>query len=314
MDAIKAVFDSRNAESHLSPQVIPGRMAPIVLAMRTGGVDIVEVCGPFSDFIADSPVIQGTNLIALQNRVDYATILGQVKDARSKDLAVPVLVMGHYNPILAHGENKAPEEALGFRENCTSAGTVTSLHRLSYLTSIVDSFISIVSRGSWAANFLMSSLVLAHTPQCPYLDAVVEVGADSVAVGSRIVSSLANQAPQVVENFRRGLLTPLRWSSKLAIPLPHCRRNISTDWNDASSTALWPVRLPPTFWAEFENHYGYTNRPSKLPVYFAEILTGYANGTQTWLKREDLNRTGSHKTNNAVGQMHICPLSLNFFG
>lgn len=97
-------------------------MAPIVLAMRTGGVDIVEVCVPFSDFIADSPVIQGTNLIALQNRVDYATILGQVKDARSKDLAVPVLVMGHYNPILAHGENKAPEEALRFRENCTSAG------------------------------------------------------------------------------------------------------------------------------------------------------------------------------------------------
>ncbi|KAI6141851.1 mutant tryptophan synthase [Pisolithus tinctorius] len=57
----------------------------------------------------------------------------------------------------------------------------------------------------------------------------------------------------------------------------------------------------PMFWDEFESHYGYMNRPSK--PYFAESLTKYANGAQIWLKREDLNHTGSHKINNAVRQV-----------
>ncbi|KAI5994319.1 tryptophan synthase alpha chain-domain-containing protein [Pisolithus albus] len=108
--------------------------------MQAGGADIIEVGVPFSDPIADGPAIQETNLIALQNGVDYAMILRQVKEARSKGLTVPVLLMGYYNPILAYGEDKAvqdareagangfimvdlpPEEALGFREKCTNVG------------------------------------------------------------------------------------------------------------------------------------------------------------------------------------------------
>lgn len=78
-------------------------MRTILLAMQAGEVDIIEVSVPFSDPTADGPVNQGTNLVALQNGVDYVTILGQVKEARSKDFTVPVLVMGHYSPILAFG-------------------------------------------------------------------------------------------------------------------------------------------------------------------------------------------------------------------
>jgi tryptophan synthase len=74
------------------------------------------------------------------------------------------------------------------------------------------------------------------------------------------------------------------------------------------------------FWKEFESHYGYMNRPSEL--YYAEKLTRDAGGAGIWLKREDLsvqilfienilmvaamlnrNHTGSHKINNAVGQV-----------
>ena len=44
----------------------------------------------------------------------------------------------------------------------------------------------------------------------------------------------------------------------------------------------------------------YVGRPS--PLYFAERLTNYCNGAKIYLKREDLNHTGAHKINNAIGQ------------
>ncbi len=56
----------------------------------------------------------------------------------------------------------------------------------------------------------------------------------------------------------------------------------------------------------FKNEYlyylnEYVGRPT--PLYFAENLTKYANGAKIYLKREDLNHTGAHKINNAVGQI-----------
>ncbi|PWN38223.1 putative tryptophan synthase [Meira miltonrushii] len=57
----------------------------------------------------------------------------------------------------------------------------------------------------------------------------------------------------------------------------------------------------PSFWKEFQSHYEYIGRPSEL--YLAERLTEKAGGARIWLKREDLNHTGSHKINNAIGQI-----------
>ena len=57
----------------------------------------------------------------------------------------------------------------------------------------------------------------------------------------------------------------------------------------------------PAFWKEYESWFGYINRPSEL--YFAENLTKLAGGAKIWMKREDLNHTGSHKINNAIGQI-----------
>ncbi|KAI7905556.1 tryptophan synthase beta subunit-like PLP-dependent enzyme [Cokeromyces recurvatus] len=57
----------------------------------------------------------------------------------------------------------------------------------------------------------------------------------------------------------------------------------------------------PTFKEEFESYYDYISRPSQLQ--FANRLTEDAGGAKIWLKREDLNHTGSHKINNAVGQI-----------
>ncbi|MED4204046.1 tryptophan synthase subunit beta [Neobacillus mesonae] len=61
------------------------------------------------------------------------------------------------------------------------------------------------------------------------------------------------------------------------------------------------AKLDPEFKAEFERLLKeYVGR--ETPLYFAENLTKYAGGANIYLKREDLNHTGAHKINNAIGQ------------
>ncbi|GMM35484.1 tryptophan synthase [Saccharomycopsis crataegensis] len=57
----------------------------------------------------------------------------------------------------------------------------------------------------------------------------------------------------------------------------------------------------PAFWDELKSLYTYIGRPSSL--HEAARLTEYAGGAKIWLKREDLNHTGSHKINNAIAQV-----------
>ncbi|QPG76140.1 tryptophan synthetase [Brettanomyces nanus] len=77
--------------------------------------------------------------------------------------------------------------------------------------------------------------------------------------------------------------------------LHSCLRELEGAFEDAIAD--------PKFWDEFHGLYDYMGRPSSL--HRAERLTEYAGGAQIWLKREDLNHTGSHKINNALGQVLI---------
>lgn len=61
------------------------------------------------------------------------------------------------------------------------------------------------------------------------------------------------------------------------------------------------IRNDPEFWAEFRSYYPYIGRPGHLHV--AERLTKHVGGANIWLKREDMNHTGSHKINSALGQI-----------
>ncbi len=70
------------------------------------------------------------------------------------------------------------------------------------------------------------------------------------------------------------------------------------------ATAYREARTDPAFNAEFQRLLAeYVGRPSRL--YFAERLTEEAGGARIYLKREDLNHTGAHKINNALGQALI---------
>ncbi|KAJ5929209.1 tryptophan synthase [Penicillium verhagenii] len=66
-------------------------------------------------------------------------------------------------------------------------------------------------------------------------------------------------------------------------------------------TGFDQAKTDPAFWAEVRSYAAYTNRPSSL--HLASRLTAHAGGARIWLKREDLNHTGSHKINNALGQI-----------
>jgi tryptophan synthase len=61
------------------------------------------------------------------------------------------------------------------------------------------------------------------------------------------------------------------------------------------------IKDDPSFWEEYRSYYEYMGRPGHL--HLAERLTEHAGGANIWLKREDLNHTGSHKINNALGQI-----------
>jgi len=65
---------------------------------------------------------------------------------------------------------------------------------------------------------------------------------------------------------------------------------------DAYSVA----KADPTFQDEVKSYYSYVGRPT--PLYHARRLSEKTGGAQIWLKREDLNHTGAHKINNAIGQ------------
>jgi len=69
-------------------------------ALQEGGADIVELGVPFSDPIADGPIIQASSQRALENGITYDGVLDLVERAK---LSVPVVLFSYLNPILAAG-------------------------------------------------------------------------------------------------------------------------------------------------------------------------------------------------------------------
>jgi tryptophan synthase alpha chain len=75
---------------------------PILHALEEAGVDIVELGFPFSDPMADGPVIQHSNQIALQKGMHLGLLLQQLQGFRNT-CNLPVVLMGYLNPVLQYG-------------------------------------------------------------------------------------------------------------------------------------------------------------------------------------------------------------------
>lgn len=74
----------------------------IAEAIEKAGVDFMEIGFPYSDPLADGPVIQNSSQKSLQNGMNLNMLFEQLKDLR-KRVSIPVLLMGYVNPVLQYG-------------------------------------------------------------------------------------------------------------------------------------------------------------------------------------------------------------------
>jgi len=86
-----------------------GDTVEILRSLQDSGADMVEIGMPFSDPLADGPVIQKSSQVALENGMTIRTLFSQLKDAR-RTIQIPLVLMGYLNPVLQFGFEKFIEE------------------------------------------------------------------------------------------------------------------------------------------------------------------------------------------------------------
>lgn len=84
---------------------------PLLLALQEAGADAIELGVPFSDPIADGPVIQAASQAALDAGASLTRTLEHLAEARAKGLSVPVVLFGAYNPFYRFGLERFPGAA-----------------------------------------------------------------------------------------------------------------------------------------------------------------------------------------------------------
>jgi len=85
--------------------------AAILDGLPKAGADVIELGMPFSDPMADGPVIQASSLRALRAGQKMATTLDAVRRFRTRDPDTPVVLMGYYNPIYRYGDARFSQDA-----------------------------------------------------------------------------------------------------------------------------------------------------------------------------------------------------------
>jgi len=89
----------------------PRLTVPLMHALAKNGADIIELGVPFSDPMADGPVIQRASERALAHGVSLRDVMGMVAEFRKTDSSTPVVLMGYANPIEALGYGKFVAQA-----------------------------------------------------------------------------------------------------------------------------------------------------------------------------------------------------------
>jgi tryptophan synthase alpha chain len=88
--------------------------ADVILALQRGGIDMIEVGIPFSDPMADGPVIQDAATKALRNGMTLHTLFTQLA-AVKEQVNIPLVFMGYLNPIMQYGIE-------AFCQSCADSG------------------------------------------------------------------------------------------------------------------------------------------------------------------------------------------------
>jgi tryptophan synthase alpha chain len=118
MSRIAGIFDrlARQGRKALIPFVTAGDPAagatvPLMHALAKAGADVIELGVPFSDPMADGPVVQRASERALGAGVSLDTVLDYTREFRTRDDATAVVLMGYANPIETMGSDRFVERA-----------------------------------------------------------------------------------------------------------------------------------------------------------------------------------------------------------
>lgn len=88
--------------------------AEMMKTIQNSGADMMEIGMPYSDPVADGPVIQEAHELALKNGMTIAKLFSQLKSVKN-EIKIPVILMGYINPVLSFGFEK-------FCEECANSG------------------------------------------------------------------------------------------------------------------------------------------------------------------------------------------------
>ncbi len=170
----------------------PTITVPLMHAMVAAGADLIELGVPFSDPMADGPVIQRSAERALAQKVGLRQLLAMVAEFRHQDSETPVILMGYLNPIEAMGAatfakaaaeagvdgvltvDLPPEEGGTMAEVCHAAdldqifliGPTTMDRRIQSICDHASGFVYYVSfKGVTGASHLDTADVASHVAQ-----------------------------------------------------------------------------------------------------------------------------------------------------
>lgn len=118
LDAIQAMFAAAKSQHRAAflpyfPIGFPDYQQSVdaIAGMAAAGVDGFEIGIPFSDPLADGPVIQAATQKSLENGTTVRQCLDAVRELRARGVAQPMLMMGYLNPLLAYGVERFVEDA-----------------------------------------------------------------------------------------------------------------------------------------------------------------------------------------------------------
>jgi len=83
---------------------------PMLEAIQNAGASLIEIGMPFSDPLADGPIIQESSMLAIKGGMSIPTLFDQLKDIR-KTVHIPLILMGYINPVMQFGVEKFAQRA-----------------------------------------------------------------------------------------------------------------------------------------------------------------------------------------------------------
>lgn len=154
-DRIAAAFDRAATQQRaaLIPYIaagnpLPATTVPLMHALVKAGADVIELGIPFSDPMADGPVIQRAAEHAIAHGIGLKHVLAMVAEFRQHDQETPIVLMGYANPIENIGQQ-------AFAEQAEQAG-VDGLLTVDYPPEEIDDFVGLLNKHHIAPIFLLA--------------------------------------------------------------------------------------------------------------------------------------------------------------